>query len=126
MQGNEFRKIQGECSISRAFIARYAAEAALRTEGVAALEAGSLAMIKEQFGGQHEGRGILVHYADEARQSVRVTVFPIIYYGFVLTEVAYSIQENIKADLEAYTDLEVLAVDVHVKDIVEPGEDLYG
>lgn len=116
------KRVPGDRSISRSFIARYAAEAALRTEGVASLEAGSLSIIKEQFGGRNEGKGVLVNYADEHNSSVNISIYPIVYFGFVVPEVASNIQENVKKDIEQYTDLEVLSVDIHVKGICELGD----
>ncbi|MDO5733182.1 MAG: Asp23/Gls24 family envelope stress response protein [Eubacteriales bacterium] len=113
----------GERSISKSFIARYAAEAALRTEGVAGLEAGKIASIKESLGAPHEGKGVRVRFDENHPDLLIIEIYPIIYYGFVLPDVAFAIQENVKRDIEEYTDLYVSSVDVHVKDIIEASED---
>lgn len=119
---NMDNNVAGDRSVSRNFVARYAAEAVLRTEGVAGLEAGSLSLIKEQFGGKSDGKGVTVKYGDTQNSTVIINIYPIVYFGFDVPEVAYKIQENVKKDIEKYTDLEVLSVDIHVKGICELGE----
>ncbi len=123
MDTGRSQNIAGERSISKAFIARYAAEAALRSEGVAGLEYTSVAALKERLGVSHDGRGVEVHFSNSGENLVCISVFPLVYYGFAIPEVAFSIQENVKSDLEKYTDLLVESVDVHVRDIIEIGEE---
>ncbi|NCC48554.1 MAG: Asp23/Gls24 family envelope stress response protein, partial [Clostridia bacterium] len=50
--------------------------------------------------------------------SVTVTVYPVVFYGQMIPEVAWQIQERVKADVEKYTGLTVEAVNVHVKGVV--------
>jgi uncharacterized alkaline shock family protein YloU len=49
---------------------------------------------------------------------VTITVFPIVYFGNIIPEVAWAIQERVKADVEKYTGLIVDAVNVHVKGVI--------
>lgn len=104
--------------MSRGFIAQYAAEAALATAGVASLDRSVVANIKEVIGLEHEGMGVRVSFRKEDADDVIITVYPIIDFGYVLPEVAWSIQERVKRDVESYTGLSVDAVNVHVVDII--------
>ncbi len=104
--------------MSRGFIAQYAAEAALATAGVASLDRSVVANIKEVIGLEHEGMGVRVSFRTEDVDDVIITVYPIIDFGHVLPEVAWSIQERVKRDVESYTGLNVDAVNVHVVDII--------
>lgn len=53
---DKLRKSKGERTMSQGFIAQYAAEAALRVEGVASLEKSFVANLKESFGVIHEAK----------------------------------------------------------------------
>ncbi|NLC90016.1 MAG: Asp23/Gls24 family envelope stress response protein [Clostridiaceae bacterium] len=110
--------IKGEQTMSRGFIAQYAAEAALATEGVVSLDKSVVANIKEVIGLEHEGMGVRVSFRKEDADDVVITVYPIIDFGHVLPEVAWNIQERVKRDVESYTGLNVDAVNVHVVDII--------
>ncbi|HOO61326.1 MAG TPA: Asp23/Gls24 family envelope stress response protein [Bacillota bacterium] len=110
--------IKGERSMSQGFVAQYAAEAALRTEGVARLMASTPVAIKETLGFVHEGRGVRVVFHENEEGFVSITVFPVVYYGMIIPEVAWSIQERVKADVEKYTGLVVESVDVHVCGVI--------
>lgn len=110
--------IKGERSMSQGFVAQYAAEAALQAEGVASLQPSSSVALKESLGVIHEGKGIRVVFHENDDGFVSITVFPIVYYGMIIPEVAWSIQERVKADVEKYTGLVVESVDVHVCGVV--------
>ncbi len=110
--------LRGRRTMSQAFIAQYAAEAAMQTAGVARLEAGGAAIIKAAFGYEHEGSGVQVIFREGSEDMVHITVYPVVYFGEVLPEVAWMIQEHVKADVETYTGLTVESVDVHVRDVI--------
>ena len=114
----ELFTVKGERTMSQGFIAQYAAEAARQTEGVADMDRSGVAGLKGALGLEHEGYGVTVQFKEEDHNLVTLTVYPIIYYGMVVPEVAWAIQENIKSDVEKYTGLVVEAVNVHVKNIV--------
>lgn len=113
----------GNRTMSLGFIAQYAAEAALQTDGVARLEHSAVASLKESFGVEHEGEGVEVRFQAEDESLVDITVYPIIYFGRMVPEVAWQIQLNVKADVERFTGLVVNAVNVYVKDIIKQEED---
>ena len=110
--------IKGERSMSQGFVAQYAAEAALRAEGVARLTASVPVVLKESLGFVHEGKGVRVEFSESEEGFVSVTVYPVVYYGMIIPEVAWSIQERVKEDVEKYTGLVVESVNVHVCGVV--------
>ena len=110
--------IKGERSMSQGFVAQYAAEAALRAEGVARLTASGPVALKESLGFVHEGKGVRVEFSETEEGFVSVTVYPIVYYGMIIPEVAWSIQERVKEDVEKFTGLVVQSVNVHVCRVV--------
>lgn len=117
-EGYQQPSMKGERTMAKGFVAQYAAEAAMQADGVAGLDASSLAMLKEAAGLEHEGKGVQVDFQDEQDSAVTITVYPVIYYGQIIPEVAWHIQELVKADVEKYTGLIVNAVHVHVKGVV--------
>lgn len=110
--------IKGERTMSQGFVAQYAAEAAMQTAGVAALDTSTVISIKEAIGGEHEGKGVKVHFREDQQEAVTITVYPVVYFGNIIPEVAWSIQERVKEDVEKYTGLVVEAVHVHVKGVI--------
>jgi uncharacterized alkaline shock family protein YloU len=110
--------IRGERTMAKGFVAQYAAEAAMQAPGVAGLDASSLVSLKEAIGVEHEGKGVKVVFHDDSEEMVTITIFPIIYFGNIMPEVAWNIQERVKADVEKYTGLIVDAVNVHVKGVI--------
>jgi len=110
---------KGERSMTQGFVAQYAVEAALSIEGVYGLDSSSLIGLKESLVGEHEGKGVLVEFNDNKEDFVSITVFPIVYYGNVIPEIAWSIQERVKNDVEKYTGLVVESVNVHVKGVIQ-------
>ncbi len=110
--------IKGDRSMSQGFVAQYAAEAALQIDGVASLSASFGVALKEMAGVVHEGKGVRVVFHEDDDNSVSITVFPVVYYGKIIPEVAWAVQERIKADVERFTGLDVDSVDVHVCGVV--------
>ncbi|HHX38020.1 MAG TPA: Asp23/Gls24 family envelope stress response protein [Clostridiaceae bacterium] len=118
MQGNGGNSVKGERTMSRGFIAQYAAEAAMQTPGVIKLAPGGAAVIREALGVESESKGVQVFFDNNNENSVTITVYPVIEFGMIIPEIAWSIQENVKMDVEEFTGLSVEAVNVHVIDIV--------
>lgn len=109
---------KGERTMSKAFIAQYAAEASQRVDGVAFLDTSTVTNLKEALGFEHEGHGVLVNFSEGDSNLVCITVYPIIYFGEIVPEVSRQIQEKVKEAVELYTDLICEEVNVHVKNIV--------
>ncbi len=117
--------VKGERTMSQGFVAQYAAEATLATEGVASLDPGMIVAVKESIGVSHEGKGVRVSFRSDSSDAVAITVYPIIEFGYVMPDVAWSIQEHVKEDVELYTGLNVEAVNVHVMGVVAVESELY-
>jgi uncharacterized alkaline shock family protein YloU len=109
--------------MSQGFVAQYAAEAALSAPGVASLDSSGIITLKESMGVEHEGKGVQVYFHDDNEGLVTITVYPVVYYGNIMPEVAWKIQELVKADVERYTGLMVEQVNVHIKGIVPPEQE---
>jgi uncharacterized alkaline shock family protein YloU len=109
---------KGDRAMTQGFVAQYAVEATLATPGVFGLDSSNLVSLKESLVGEHEGKGVLVEFNDTKEDLVSITVFPIVYYGDVIPEVAWAIQEQVKNDVEKYTGLFVDSVNVHVKGVI--------
>ena len=110
--------IKGERAMTQGFVAQYAAEAALATPGVFGLDSSGIITLKESIVGEHEGKGVVVLFNDIKEDLVTITVYPVLYFGNIIPEVAWSIQERVKNDVEKYTGLIVEAVNVHVKGVI--------
>ncbi len=109
--------------MSRGFVAQYAAEAALQTPGVAILDTSAAVTIKEAIGVEHEGKGVKVVFHEGNEEMVTITVYPVIYFGNIIPEVAWGLQERVKSDVEKFTGLIVDTVNVHVKGVISREED---
>lgn len=114
---------KGDRTMSQGFIAQYAAEATRQTSGVADLDKSSTASLKEALGYEHEGYGVTVHFQEGDDGLVALTVYPVLFFGHNVPEVAWAIQENVKKDVETFTGLLVQTVDVHVMNIVAQPEE---
>lgn len=128
MENSVNESIKGDRSLTQGFVAQYAAEAAAQIDGVASLASSFAVALKEKAGVVHEGKGVRVVFYDNDTNSVAITVYPVIFYGKIIPEVAWAIQERVKLDVEKYTGLNVESVDVHVCGVVEapsgiPSED---
>ncbi len=111
--------IKGDRSMTQGFVAQYAAEAALKIDGVVSLVPSFAVALKEKAGVVHEGKGVRVVFDEMDDSSVSVTVYPVIEFGKIIPEVAWNVQEKIKADVEKFTGLKVDSVDVYVCGVVE-------
>ncbi len=117
--------IKGDRSMTQGFVAQYAAEAALRIDGVVSLVPSFAVALKEKAGVVHEGKGVRVVFDENDDNTVSITCDPVISYGKIIPEVAWLIQEKVKGDVEKFTGLNVDTVDVYVcgvSDIEDPGD----
>ncbi|MBO4425384.1 MAG: Asp23/Gls24 family envelope stress response protein, partial [Clostridiales bacterium] len=115
--------IKGDRSMTQGFVAQYAAEAALRIDGVVSLVPSFAVALKEKAGVVHEGKGVRVVFDENDDNTVSITCYPVISYGKIIPEVAWLIQEKVKGDVEKFTGLNVDTVDVYVcgvSDLEEP------
>ncbi len=117
------KEAQQEENLSRVsddVIAVCAANASLRTEGVAALAGGfsnvmSLALKRKES----LSKGITV---DTDKKGLVLDVFVITRFGAKIPEVAWDIQQNVRNEVEHMTDLTVSEINVHVQGVVRKAE----
>lgn len=114
--------VKGNRKLSRGFIAQYAAEAALSVPGVARLDTGVIVSLKEALGASHDGKGVRVRFDRDDTALVSIDVYPIMIFGYILPDVAWSVQEKIKEEVERYTGLIVSEVNVQAMGVVEEEE----
>ena len=65
--------IKGDRSMTQGFVAQYAAEAALRIDGVVSLVPSFAVALKEKAGVVHEGKGIRVVFDENDDNTVSIT-----------------------------------------------------
>ncbi len=116
--------IKGERMMSQGFIAQYAAEAALHTAGVKRLNTGVVSSLKEAIGLAAEGSGVRVSFRGDESDDVIITVYLDVLFGHVMPEVAWSVQERVKRDVERFTGLNVDAVNVHVMRVIDDSDEM--
>lgn len=110
-----YDKELGEVKISDDVIAVCAVNAAVRTPGVASLSGGIMDNLsKDILGKESISKGVKVNQSDEG---IGVDVFINVKYGVPIPEVAWDIQENVKAEIENMTEKDVLFVNIHVQGV---------
>jgi len=101
--------------ISDDVIAICAANATLKTTGVADLSSGfSDTLSKNILGRDPLYTGIKVEQKDDG---VEIDVFAVAAYGAKIPEVAWDIQENVKTAVVESTGLAVKAVNIHIQGV---------
>lgn len=123
IDNNVTESIKGDRSMTQGFVAQYAAEAALQIDGVCELVPSFAVALKEKAGVVHEGKGVRVVFGQTQNDIVSITIYPVVFYGKIIPEVAWSIQERVKADVEKYTGLDVETVDVYVCGVRKPDKE---
>jgi uncharacterized alkaline shock family protein YloU len=106
--------------ISDDVIAICAANATLKTVGVADLSSGfSDTLSKNILGRNPMYTGIKI---DQDEDGITVDVYVLVEYGSKIPEVAWDIQENVKHGINEMTELSVNAVHIHIQGVVATEE----
>jgi uncharacterized alkaline shock family protein YloU len=113
----ELGRLRGRVSITEQVIASIAGVAASGVEGVSGLRGNVAENLKAFLGEEHRRRGVIARVEEG---SVQITLHVAIEYGHPIHEVAQSLQERVKEEVEAMTGLRVTAVDVYVNDLTLP------
>lgn len=102
--------------ISDDVIAICAANATLKTVGVADLSSGfSDTLSKNILGRDPMYTGIKV---DQDEEGITIDVYVLVDYGSKIPEVAWDIQANVKNAINEMTELSVSAVHIHIQGVV--------
>ncbi|OPJ56944.1 Asp23/Gls24 family envelope stress response protein [Alkalithermobacter paradoxus] len=104
----------GNIKISEDVIATIASLAASEIDGVASMSGGITGNITEILGKKNLSKGVKVVVNED---EVFIDLFVLIEYGFVIPDVAWKIQENIKNTVETMAGLKVSEVNVHIQGV---------
>lgn len=106
--------------ISDDVIAICAANATLKTVGVADLSSGfSDTLSKNLLGRDPMYTGIKV---DQKEEGITIDVYVLVDYGTKIPEVAWDIQENVKNAINEMTECSVKSVHIHIQGVVAAEE----
>lgn len=114
-----YTKELGTVEISDDVVAAIAGLATLEIKGVASMSGGVVDGITEVIGRKNLSKGIRVKSNEK---DVTIDANIIVNYGDSISEVSENIQKKIKSDVERYTGLNVIGVNVHVLGINQPGQ----
>ena len=107
--------------ISSDVIAICAANATLKTEGVADLSSGfSDTISKNLLGKEPLYTGIKV---SQGTDGTTLDIFVVVKYGYKIPEVAWDIQENVKLSVTDITEVPVKSVNIHIQGVVKEEEE---
>ncbi len=120
-RGEQNISIKGERTMSRGFVAQYAAEAARQVDGVCDLAGGLVMTLKDAIVGKQDSNGVTVSFSTDNPELVSINIYPVAYFGYVLPDIAWNIQEEVKKAVEDFTGLVVKAVNVEVVAVVKKG-----
>ena len=94
--------IKGDRSMTQGFVAQYAAEAALRIDGVVSLVPSFAVALKEKAGVVHEGKGIRVVFDENDDNTVSITCYPVISYGKIIRKDINTTDGLLPASFDTY------------------------
>ncbi|MFA5638259.1 MAG: Asp23/Gls24 family envelope stress response protein [Anaerovoracaceae bacterium] len=107
--------------ISDDAIAICAANATLRTEGVADLSSGFSDTIQKNILGREPlYKGIKV---SQGTDGTTLDIFVFVKYGSKIPEVSWDIQENVKLCVTDITEVPVKSVNIHIQGVVKEEKD---
>lgn len=109
----------GTVKIANEVVAIIAGLAATEIDGVAGMSGGITGDITEMLGMKNLSKGVKV---DVGEKETAIDIFIIVEYGSKISEVANSVQENVKSTVETMTGLHVIEVNVNVQGVNIPKE----
>lgn len=110
----------GSVKIANEVVAIIAGLAATEVDGVAGMSGGVTSGITEALGMKSLSKGVKVEVGEK---ECAIDLFVVINYGSRISEVAESIQENVKNAVETMTGLDVVEVNVNVQGVNIPKEE---
>lgn len=107
-------KEQGQIKISEDVISTIANLAASEIEGVSGMTGSIAGNLSEILGKKNLSKGVKVQLEEE---NVLIDLYIMIEYGYVIPDVAWKIQENVKNAVENMTGMAVGEVNVHIQGV---------
>ncbi len=104
----------GFIKITDEVIAIIAGIAANDIPGVAGMSGGITGGISEAFGRRNFTKGVKV---EVGQKEAAIDLYIIVEYGFRIPDVAWSIQERVKKDIEDMAGLSVVEVNIHIQGV---------
>lgn len=109
----------GTVKIANEVVAIIAGLAATEIDGVVGMSGGITGGITEMLGMKNLSKGIKVEVGEK---EAAIDIFVVVEYGSKISEVASSVQQNVKDTVETMTGLNVIEVNVHIEGVIIPKE----
>lgn len=104
----------GNVKISVDVVARIASIAASEIEGVSSMYQSFVDGVAQKLGKKNASQGVKVEIVDEI---ANIDLYLVVEYGVKIPELAWNVQESVKANVESMTGLNVAAVNIHIEGI---------
>ena len=105
----------GNIKISVDVVAKIAGIAASEIDGVSGMHTSFVGGVAQKFGAKkNTTQGVKVEIEDNL---TNIDLYLVVDYGVKIPELAWSVQETVKANVEAMTGLSVAAVNIHIEGI---------
>lgn len=104
----------GNIKISVEVVAKIASIAAAEIEGVSAMHRSFVGEFTQKFSKKNASQGVRVEIVDEM---TNIDLYLVVEYGVKIPELAWNVQESVKARVEEMTGLNVAAVNIHIEGI---------
>ncbi|MFA5528336.1 MAG: Asp23/Gls24 family envelope stress response protein [Peptostreptococcales bacterium] len=115
--GVTIEKENGMIKITDEVIAAIVNKVVLTIEGVAEMSGGLQDSITNIISKHNPFKGIKI---SSTEQEIVVDVYITVHYGVKIPEVAWSIQEAVKKEIENSLELRISAINIHVQGVVLP------
>ena len=109
----------GTVKIANEVVAIIAGLAATEIDGVVGMSGGITGGITEMLGMKNLSKGVKVEVGEK---EAAIDIFIIVEYGSKISEVASSVQQNVKDTVETMTGLNVIEINVNVEGVIIPKE----
>lgn len=109
----------GTVKIANEVVAIIAGLAATEIDGVAGMSGGITGDITEMLGMKNLSKGVKVEVGEK---ETAIDIFIIVEYGSRISEVANTVQKNVKDTVETMTGLNVVEINVNVQGVNIPKE----
>lgn len=104
----------GNVKISVDVVARIASIAASEIDGVSSMYQSFVGGVAQKLGKKNSSQGVKVEIVDEI---ANIDLYLVVEYGVKIPELAWNVQESVKANVESMTGLNVAAVNIHIEGI---------
>ena len=104
----------GNIKISVDVVTTIAGIAASEIEGVSCMYTSFVDGVAQRLGAKRTSKGVKV---DMSGNSVDIDLYIVVEYGVKIPELAWTIQENVKNNVESMTGLSVSRVNIHIEGI---------